>query len=547
MKKVSKVGLTQAVEDIVSALSSRGHRKFRIRCSNITQWRTETQRWLQAQDDDVILLQETHLRRGALQDAVAAMHKVGFEMIGGEAFSTARHGTKGGVAVLTKTHIQSRVMQHFTVEGCGFCAVEIRVRGVSLLLLSLYLQNSTPLHCHPNAEIVARLVAVIKHHSGQCLGQWLIAGDFNLSPQEVADTALVNELGGQLHTVGFPTTHGGSELDFAITSSAIAGLISVALDWSAPHRPHASLCIEFLIPGKQDKALRLLDFPVNEAVAEPCLAASKPGPIPIKIMNLDFSEHPVSQKLSSITRWCQDAMYPAEQVPRQLSVFHQGGQNTGRFRTFSCQAGLWLRVDAWLNAVAKTGVKVGHATCQQVALQLEFGDSEPDMASTLREELVGCLTSGETLSRNREEVFCGFAKQAQQEHLAEDSQNYQTWLEGAMVKGMRPLYKAIRSQEMVLVRPFRDKEAALRPYLRYFQWSQIWGSQEEPTEAILPDLQQRAIEEAKGLEPISPAMLRAKFQCLPEKAPGVSGWRNRMLKQLPHGALLPLAQLLTEM
>ena len=268
--------LTQAVEDIVSTLSSRGHHKFRIRCSNITQWHTETQRWLQAQDDDVIL-QKTHLRRGALQDAVAAMHKVGFEMVGGEAFSTARHGTKGGVAVLTKTHIQSRVMQHFTVEGCGFCAVEIRVRGVSLLLLSLYLQNSTPLHCHPNAEIVARLVAVIKHHSGQ----WLIAGDFNLSPQEVADTALVNELGGQLHTVGFPTTHGGSELDFAITSSAIAGLISVALDWSAPHRPHASLCIEFL---------RLLDFPVNEAVAEPCLAASKPGPIPIKIVNLDFSE-----------------------------------------------------------------------------------------------------------------------------------------------------------------------------------------------------------------------------------------------------------------
>ena len=139
----------------------------------------------------------------------------------------------------------------------------------------------------------------------------------------------------------------------------------------------------------------------------------------------------------------------------------------------------------------------------------------------------------------------GGATQAQQEHLAEDSHNYQ--LEGAMVKGMRPLYKAIPSQKMVLVRPFRDKEAALRPYLRYYQWSQIWGSQEEPTEAILPDLQQRAIEEAKGLEPISPAMLRTKFQCLPEKAPGVSGWSNRMLKQLPHGALLPLTQLLTEM
>ena len=219
---------------------------------------------------------------------------------------------------------------------------------------------------------------MIKHHSGQ----WLVAGDFNLSPQEVAATALVSELGGQLHTVGFPTTHGGSELDFAITSSAIAGLISVALDWSA-HRPHASLCIEFLIPGKQDKALRLLDFPVNEA------------------------DDPISQKFSSITRWCQDAMYPREQLLRGSSLFFTKVARTPgqRYRSFSYQAGLWLRVDSWLNAVAKTGVKVGHATCEQVVLQLEFGDSEPDMTSVLREELIGHLTRGEFLTKNREEVF----------------------------------------------------------------------------------------------------------------------------------------------
>ena len=110
-------------------------------------------------------------------------------------------------------------------------------------------------------------------------------------------------------------------------------------------------------------------------------------------------------------------------------------------------------MDSWLNAVAKTGVKVGRATCEQVVLQLEFGDSEPDMTSALREELFGHLTRGELLTKNREEVFRGFATQAQQEHLAEDSHNYQTWLEGAMVKGMRPLYKAIRSPSVLSMVP----------------------------------------------------------------------------------------------
>ena len=90
------------------------------------------------------------------------------------------------------------------------------------------------------------------------------------------------------------------------------------------------------------------------------------------------------------------------------------------------------------------------------------------MTSVLREELIGHLTRGEFLTKNREEVFRGFAAQAQQEHLAEDSHNYQTWLEGAMVKGMRPLYKAIRSQELVLVRPFRNKEAAFRQFYLTF-------------------------------------------------------------------------------
>ena len=241
----------------------------------------------------------------------------------------------------------------------------------------------------------------------------------------------------------------------------------MALDWSAPHRPHASLCIEFLIPGKQDKALRLLDFPVNEAVAEPCLAATKPGPIPIKIVNQDFSDDPFSQKfLAASPDGAKTLCTRKKQLPRGSSVFFTKVARTlgQRYRSFSYQAGLWLRVDSWLNAVAKTGVKVGHATCEQVVLQLEFGDSEPDVTSVLREELIGHLTRGESHSKNREEVFRGFASQAQQDHLAEDSRNYQTWPEGALVKGMRPLYKAIRSQELVLVRPFRNKEAALRPY-----------------------------------------------------------------------------------
>ena len=64
--------LTLAVEDIVTSLSSKGQHRYKIRCSNVTQWRPEVQNWLLAQQDDVILIQETHLKRTPLQAAVGS-------------------------------------------------------------------------------------------------------------------------------------------------------------------------------------------------------------------------------------------------------------------------------------------------------------------------------------------------------------------------------------------------------------------------------------------------------------------------------------------
>ena len=127
--------LTQAVEDIVSNLSSKEARTIQIRSSNITQWRPEVQKWLQAQSDDILLVQETHLTKEGVTSAVAAMHKAGYEMIGGEAAPSNKKGTYGGVAIFSKTHFKARTVQHFTIEGCGFCAAEVRVKGVSLLLV----------------------------------------------------------------------------------------------------------------------------------------------------------------------------------------------------------------------------------------------------------------------------------------------------------------------------------------------------------------------------------------------------------------------------
>ena len=237
--------LTLAVEDIIDQLSSKGTRILTVRSSNITQWRPEIQKWIQAQPDDVLLLQETHLGSSAIPQAVAAVHKAGYEMFGGEA-APGRKGTHGGVAVLVRSHLQARTTFHFTEEGCGF----------------FFSHSQNPGHQPAPGQFVPEVLnssSSLKNHHGH----WLVAGDFNVHPKELAATSFLSEVRGRLVCLGEATTQGGSELDFALTSNGIEGSVSIAIDWSAPHRPHGGLRLEVRVPGTSDKAFRLPDFPIR--------------------------------------------------------------------------------------------------------------------------------------------------------------------------------------------------------------------------------------------------------------------------------------------
>ncbi|CAE7693088.1 unnamed protein product [Symbiodinium necroappetens] len=306
--------------------------------------------------------------------------------------------------------------------------------------------------------------------------------------------------------------------------------------------------INLYLPGSQDKALRLPDFSVKDAAEGCVLSQTPPEPEGIIVVGQDFTEDKASKDFGILSRWCQQAMYPEEKQARggTLEFRRLAPVQEPPNKSYSTQAGLWLRIESWLNAVAKAGVKVSHKALAGVVNQLQFGEMPIEEADRWRAELLAHFQCTSLLESDQEEMLRSFIKQAQSDHLAADKQRYQAWLEGAMVKGMRPLYNAIRSHEQVLVRPFRNKEATLRPYLRHQQWQEIWKSQDSPVEPVLPELLSRAVEAAM-LPAITVTQLQTRLQCLSEKAPGVDGWNNRMLKQLPPTALEPLTQFLNHM
>ena len=72
------------------------------------------------------------------------------------------------------------------------------------------------------------------------------------------------------------------------------------------------------------------------------------------------------------------------------------------------------------------------------------------------------------------------AKAATKRARESETLAYQQWLEIGTAKGMRPLFRAVKSQEATSQRPFRDKDIRVRGLLRLEFWAQLWRSASVP-------------------------------------------------------------------
>ena len=111
---------------------------------------------------------------------------------------------------------------------------------------------------------------------------------------------------------------------------------------------------------------------------------------------------------------------------------------------------------------------------------------------------------------------------------------YQKWLQGASVKGMKPLFRAVKKQEAVVLRPFLNEPAEARPFLRLRQWARLWDAQGTPPPPI-SGLKERAIQQAMALPALGGCEFEKLIRSMPSKAAGLDGWSVDLLKSLDVG------------
>ena len=89
-------------------------------------------------------------------------------------------------------------------------------------LISVYLFFGEGLSCR-NIDLLQAIAGVI----GELRGPWILAGDFNITPQDLISTGWLQLVGGTVHAPSLPTCN-GRVIDFFVTSATLAFAVVAA-------------------------------------------------------------------------------------------------------------------------------------------------------------------------------------------------------------------------------------------------------------------------------------------------------------------------------
>ena len=554
--------------------------------ANITKWRLEILHWFQQTGTDCLLAQETHLNLDQELQAKSALHKAGLHSFWAGATPTNR--TKGGLVVATPWQAHPRLVHSFTVDGCGFLAVELpRVRW-RLVIISVYLQSGTGLHTEPNATILAQLLAFV-----QCIPNWVAAGDWNVDLDKFASTNIASEAKGQLIGSKEAAIYTGNTLDFVLASRSVAGLLQLRVDKVVPFAPHFCLVLEIDVAHGLLNLPALKGFSCIQHLLKPGQRDSTSMPTPAG-KNEETGDSPLQEPLPMVGSGYTPHTPP--QGPARLLVLDIGGvllepnTATRNFAAFSRSVEIALlgkaqgrgasnpvehrpvlrddrhasrwheRPAALLSQVARLAKRLvapqpPPAELLDLALQYlteekQVEDPTPEWAAdlglasgalpairpALSQELVTSIVNG-----IQQEISLCRLKVSQR-----SKESYAAWLSDSSVGGLKPLYKCIRKYEASVERPFPSFSAASKLMLRLQQWSQLWKSSGTKPEPGFEDLKRRACEQARALPVISGDRVKQYMCRAPLKAPGPDGWTPHLMRALSADQCHRLASIMRE-
>ena len=333
-------------------------------------------------------------------------------------------------------------------DGCGFTAVEMPRFPWGCLLVSVYLKDSVGTRRQPNGEILQEICAIVKPYRN-----FIIMGDWNSSPQEIANCGLLQGTGGGLIHAGEATVDSGGCLDFAVVSRSLSGLSTCNLDWQCPFKPHAGFFLtvdvtQACIPVPQ---LRGFGQPTSQHGQDEGQGMLGDVPIPRKGITEVFIHFTRQVELAQFGKVQGRGFYN----PIVLTPL---AKQTSSVKWFGLATATWDRILKLLSLVP------AHPLPKAL---WEAGGKHWQGSAEALEDWRSCLLAppGDPAQEEARKVAHLQWSQARAQEIEQSSASYKSWLQESSQGGMKPIFKAIKAHEAKVDRPFTDKPVTARPFL----------------------------------------------------------------------------------
>ncbi len=207
-----------------------GEFQLRIETANTTGW-SALKRRLLSTHAQVLLSQETWIPHARMAEASAWARKRGWKSVWAPSAIGDGGGPSGGVAIFARDHVGMSFPEtgsHIWHEARAVAAVVEAPGFRPMLVASLYLVSGAGTD-RRNLEVMADVGRCLKAQGEGWLA--VVAGDFNLTPQDVVDVGFDRQLGAsifhpQTSRGTFRTSVTASLLDFFLVSDQLAAAVS---------------------------------------------------------------------------------------------------------------------------------------------------------------------------------------------------------------------------------------------------------------------------------------------------------------------------------
>ena len=491
--------------------------------ANITTFGKQFLDWYWARQSEVHIFVETHLDPQRHQELpLEHQHKSTRKELATQVASSSLQ-TSGLTPLESYTH-----------QGCGYQASEC-----TILIAGVYLKTGEGIQSDTNATILAKLLALVESTKHP----YILLGDWQNSPDGFTSAVLPSKFHFDIKAPDHSILT-GNVIDYALMHNTLATTTALTTDWAVPWRPHALLTLHLNIEAATKEYRQIQHCPPLPAT--PDIDFRPWTSYQSQAFETELYGIPPNDQAQKWADWISCT----EQYPLQEHPWAPQGRG----------ASLKVSIKPLVSTKRTTTWKKGKpAFWEQLSVRFQSALKQPPTAQTgavrgymqalqdAPKHWVGPPTWGQLFDTSHhwhryrdthaaELVLHTIAHQlreAQQAANDEAHLQYKDWLKQGETKGLRGLFRSLKSSELAWERPYRNLPPDERMTQRLHDWGKLWQIRQTDQPHERPSLQTPARHQAQQLEPITIGQLASVLKHLPDKACGPDAVSAQLLRTAP--------------